>query len=181
MAQPSARNYVLSGNLLQRAAAAFFAISLRFRGLKAAALAAPPFLPPRRPSATAAGFFAGGGAGAGSRGSSPVSWSRMCFAAWLASRGLLERVGMADTMPRKQSAHASKVVPSPRTGLSTVAHCRCFRRKPVGVCGSKDAAAARGRRFQAAPGAVEAPMRGLRLIWGPRCRLASTSRAPGMC
>ena len=62
MAEPSARNYVLSGNLLQRAAAAFFAISLRLRGLKAAALAAPPFLPPSRPNATAASFLTRGGA-----------------------------------------------------------------------------------------------------------------------
>jgi hypothetical protein len=43
--------------------AAFFAIALRLAGVKLAALAFPPFSPPRRPSVTAAGFFlvAGGG------------------------------------------------------------------------------------------------------------------------
>src|SRR5579883_991221 len=43
--------------LPQRAAAAFWAISRRFFGVKLRALAAPPFLPPIRPSATAAGFL----------------------------------------------------------------------------------------------------------------------------
>jgi hypothetical protein len=42
-----------------RFAAAFAAIRERLRGPNAAALAAPPFNPPRRPNATAWGFFAG--------------------------------------------------------------------------------------------------------------------------
>lgn len=58
-----------------------------------AARVAPPFCPPNLPNASAAAFFTGGGS---SLGASPVNWSRMCFAVWLASRcGLLERVGMA--------------------------------------------------------------------------------------
>jgi len=48
----------------QRAAAAFFAISDRCSAVSFAALAAPPFAPPSRPSATAAGFFPASGSGA---------------------------------------------------------------------------------------------------------------------
>src|ERR1035441_7209326 len=42
-----------------RAFAAFAAIWERLRGLRASALAVPPFRPPSRPSATAWGFLAG--------------------------------------------------------------------------------------------------------------------------
>jgi len=42
--------------------AAILAISLRFLGVRLAALALPPFNPPSLPSATAAGFFSGTGA-----------------------------------------------------------------------------------------------------------------------
>lgn len=41
----------------QRAIAALRAICWRFLGESLAARAGPPFLPPKRPSATAAGFF----------------------------------------------------------------------------------------------------------------------------
>src|SRR5207253_1309635 len=47
-----------------RAFAAFAAIWDRFRLLRDAALAAPPFSPPRRPKATAWGFLLGSTAGA---------------------------------------------------------------------------------------------------------------------
>jgi hypothetical protein len=43
--------------LAQRAITAFLALSLRSSGVIAAALAGPPFLPPRRPKATAYGFL----------------------------------------------------------------------------------------------------------------------------
>lgn len=42
---------------LQRAKAAFLAMAFLLAGLSAAARAAPPLSPPRRPRATAAGFF----------------------------------------------------------------------------------------------------------------------------
>src|SRR5580698_6241275 len=49
------------GFLPQRFLAALAAIWERFFGLNAAARAAPPLSPPRRPNATAAGFLAFGG------------------------------------------------------------------------------------------------------------------------
>jgi len=71
----------------QRACAARFAMSLRSLGLKAAALAFPPFRPPRRPSVTAAGFFR-------RLGRVPVAVATTRAASWLLSSLLLERLGM---------------------------------------------------------------------------------------
>ena len=53
------RNGLHGLGLFHRAFAAFAAIWDRLRGPSAAALAAPPFKPPRRPKATACGFFDG--------------------------------------------------------------------------------------------------------------------------
>lgn len=73
------------GRGFQRAKAALRAICCRFLAVSLAALAGPPFLPPRRPSATAAGFF------------SPVASRRtrkaVSFTSSLRLR-LLERLGM---------------------------------------------------------------------------------------
>jgi len=68
---------------LHRAAAAFFAISERRAGDKAAALAGPPLGPPSLPKATAAGFF-------------PVSASMRSKTFLASSTGsvVLERLGM---------------------------------------------------------------------------------------
>ncbi len=46
-------------SLAHRAMAAFWAMTLRLRGLSFSARALPPFIPPLRPSATAAGSLAG--------------------------------------------------------------------------------------------------------------------------
>jgi hypothetical protein len=62
------------GFFCQRALAALAAIWERFLGVNAAALAAPPFNPPNRPSATAAGFL---GLGGSVRGASPMDSRKM--------------------------------------------------------------------------------------------------------
>ncbi len=51
------RGGLLRSYRLQRAAAAFFAMARRFAGDRAAALAEPPFVPPRRPRSTADASF----------------------------------------------------------------------------------------------------------------------------
>lgn len=63
---------------LQRAAAAFLAISARFFAESFAARAGPPFFPARRPSATAAGLFFGSGSG----GFSAVASATILAASW---------------------------------------------------------------------------------------------------
>src|SRR5439155_16170526 len=73
-----------------RARAAFAAICDRLRGPSAAALAAPPFRPPKRPRATAWGFLDGstGFASVGLYlGACPVDSSMIWYASWLGSRG----------------------------------------------------------------------------------------------
>lgn len=77
---------------LQRAAAAFFAISLRFSGVKLAARIFPPFSPPFRPSSAAAALN-GSGSGSGSGGAVPVSRATESKARALKSRG---RLGLLD-------------------------------------------------------------------------------------
>jgi hypothetical protein len=80
--------------LPQRLAAALAAIWERFFGPSAAALAAPPFNPPRRPSATAAGFF-GLITGGALTGASPMDSRKIRCASSLGSRGLVfERSGI---------------------------------------------------------------------------------------
>lgn len=77
-----------------RAFAALAAIAVRFFGVKAAALAAPPFRPPKRPRATAAGFLRFG-AGASVMGAWPVDSSMTRYASWFGSRGrVFERSSM---------------------------------------------------------------------------------------
>jgi hypothetical protein len=71
--------------------AAFAAIWERFRGPRAAALARPPFRPPRRPKATAWGFLKGSAAGA-VFGSWPVASIMIWNALWFGSRGRGSRV-----------------------------------------------------------------------------------------
>ncbi len=62
--------YVLGACLrLHRTLAAFRAMALRRLELSFLARAGPPFLPPKRPSATAAGFFSG------LMASAPVRWA----------------------------------------------------------------------------------------------------------
>jgi hypothetical protein len=82
----------------QRALAALDAIADRFRGPRAAALAAPPFSPPRRPKATAWGFLEGSKAFGSSwlyLGACPVDSSMTWYASWFGSRGrFFERSGM---------------------------------------------------------------------------------------
>lgn len=94
--------------VFQRLAAAFLAISDRCSGVRAAALAAPPFLPPSRPNATAASFLTCGGS---SLGTSPEAWSTMNLATWFRSRcGLLDRVGMVShTNTDSKTAQASQI------------------------------------------------------------------------
>src|ERR1035437_3576488 len=73
-----------------RAFAAFAAIWERLRGLRASALAVPPFRPPSRPSATAWGFLAGStglSAPGLNLGACPVDSSMIWYASWLGSRG----------------------------------------------------------------------------------------------
>ena len=73
--------------MAHRAAAAFFAISDRCSGVNFAARAFPPFLPPKRPRATAAGFFPSS--------ESAVASATMLAASAFTSRGfLLERFGI---------------------------------------------------------------------------------------
>lgn len=77
-----------------RTFAAFAAIWERLRGPRAAALAAPPFRPPKRPRATAAGFltFTAGGSVFGAW---PVDSSMIRYASSFGSRGrVVERSGM---------------------------------------------------------------------------------------
>ena len=82
--------------LPQRVLAAFAAIAERFFGVRAAARAAPPFNPPKRPRATAAGFFffiSGGSV----FGAWPVDSSMTWKASAFGSRGrVFERSGIAD-------------------------------------------------------------------------------------
>jgi hypothetical protein len=68
-----------------RAAAAFFAASRNFLLPSFLARAGPPFLPPKRPRATAAGFLPASGSGSG--GALPVARSTMALPSWLMSRG----------------------------------------------------------------------------------------------
>jgi hypothetical protein len=104
-AQKVIRQFCLNRHQLpffpHRALAAFAAIWDRLRGLKASALAAPPFRPPRRPRATAWGFLDGSIAfGASAKGSyfgaCPVDSSMIWYASWFGSRGrfFVERSGM---------------------------------------------------------------------------------------
>jgi len=59
----------------QRAAAAFFAISVRFSGERLAALAFPPFNPPRRPRVAAAALI-------GSSGGASAAPVRLSLSGW---------------------------------------------------------------------------------------------------
>lgn len=70
-------------SFVQRFAAASLAIAARRSGDRAAFRAAPPFIPPLRPSSTAASLLVGG---AGVTSASPVASSTMRFASWLRSR-----------------------------------------------------------------------------------------------
>ena len=84
--------------LPQRLLAALAAICERFFGDRAAARAAPPFNPPRRPSATASGFF-GLIAGGSVLGASPMDSRNTRWASWLGSRGrVFERSGITATI-----------------------------------------------------------------------------------
>ena len=68
-----------------------------FLGDRAAARAAPPFNPPRRPRATAAGFL-GLTAGGSVLGASPMDSRKTRWASWLGSRGrVFERSGITET------------------------------------------------------------------------------------
>jgi hypothetical protein len=85
-----------------RALAALAAIWDRLRGDSAAALASPPFRPPRRPSATAWGFLAGSiGFAWGCAGSNLTAWpvdsSMIWYASWFGSRGrcFVDRSGIS--------------------------------------------------------------------------------------
>lgn len=82
-------NYVLGYGFFHRALAAFLAIRFRLDADKLAALAGPPFRPPRRPRATAAGFLCW-------TWGSPVASETMDAASWLGSVGLrfLDRLSM---------------------------------------------------------------------------------------
>ena len=75
-------------------------MAARFFAESFAARATPPFLPPKRPKATAAGFFSfSAGSVVGSR-VSLVATATMGVASWLTSRGegaVLERLGMRGT------------------------------------------------------------------------------------
>src|SRR5205814_10606401 len=78
--------------------AAFAAIWERFLGLRAAARAAPPLSPPKRPRATAFGFFCGS-MGFSLRGSYFGTWPGASwiirYASWFESRGrFVERSGI---------------------------------------------------------------------------------------
>lgn len=84
----------LHGFFPHRALAAFAAIAERFFGPSAAALAAPPFSPPKRPRATAAGFFFFT-SGASVLVDCPVDSSMIRYASSLGSRGrIFERSGI---------------------------------------------------------------------------------------
>lgn len=76
------------GRGFQRAIAALRAICWRFLAESLAARAGPPFLPPRRPSATAAGFF--------SPVASRMTLKAVSFTSSLRLR-LLERLGIPST------------------------------------------------------------------------------------
>jgi len=70
-----------------RASAAFLAISFFLFAESLAALAFPPFSPPKRPRATAAGFFPGVATCNFSGLSSAVASATIDAASWLISRG----------------------------------------------------------------------------------------------
>lgn len=83
--------------LPQRAFAAFAAICERLRGLRLAALAAPPFNPPSRPNATAAGFL--GFSSGVNLAAWPVDSSMTWYASWFGSLGrFFERSGMTPSV-----------------------------------------------------------------------------------
>lgn len=73
--------------LAQRLLAACRAISALFFLLSFFARAGPPFLPPKRPRATAAGFFASFGVTGSAVVSSDVAAWTMAAASWFTSRG----------------------------------------------------------------------------------------------
>jgi hypothetical protein len=75
--------------LPQRFAAALAAICERFFGVRAAALAAPPFSPPSRPNATAAGFFTFTSGGT-VFGTSPMDSRKIWCASSFGSRGRMD-------------------------------------------------------------------------------------------
>src|ERR1035441_2306996 len=83
--------------LSHRVFAALAAIRDRLRGVSAAALATPPFRPPRRPRATAWGFFFSS-TGGSVLGAWPVASRMIWNALWLGSLGrgsrFLDRSGM---------------------------------------------------------------------------------------
>ena len=89
--------------LPHRVFAALAAIWDRLRGLSFAALAAPPFKPPRRPSATAAGFL--GFSSGWYFGVCPVDSSMTWYASSLGSLGrfLFERSGMTSSAWQRRS------------------------------------------------------------------------------
>ncbi len=78
------RHYSYLVIFVQRAFAAFLAISLRFLAESLSALALPPFKPPSLPRVTAAGFFPSVG--------SPVAWATICAASTFGS--VLDRFGI---------------------------------------------------------------------------------------
>lgn len=101
------------------ALAAFFAIAARLEGLRLAALALPPFKPPRRPNATAAGFLAGVSSAAW------VTCSKIDAASWFTS--LLERFGMRPNLHiafKRSRAGPIKLTHYPAGMLGSVANRR---------------------------------------------------------
>jgi hypothetical protein len=105
--QRYSRNYSWSYPLSHLARAAFRAIIRRCSGVNLAARALPPFIPPRRPSATAAGFFPLGA----SCGASPVASLATRKAISFTSSGpclpLLDRLGIV------QHSTADPICPEP--------------------------------------------------------------------
>jgi hypothetical protein len=96
--------------VFQRLLAAMRAISERRFWERLAALAAPPFRPPRRPKATAAGFFPSSEIVSG--GMSPAAISTMSLASWLGSRGrrMLERFGMRQLSPASDACQSAQLI-----------------------------------------------------------------------
>lgn len=90
------RNVRLSYSDFQRDLAAFLAMALRLAGLRDLALAAPPFLPPIFPRATAWGLRASMGISRGLPSiCSPIARSTTSRATCIKSRFSPERFGMA--------------------------------------------------------------------------------------